>query len=44
MAGLERPLHQGADPIPAAKHGVDRKALREEISRRYENTLRRLGR
>ena len=42
MSALQHPLH-GDTLRPAPKNGVDRKALREQISKRYEHTLRRLG-
>lgn len=44
MAAYQRPLHEGEPRlVPSPKHGVDRQALRDMISQRYEHTLRRLG-
>lgn len=43
MAALQNPSQRGSNLVPKPKMGVDRKALREELSRRYEHTLRRLG-
>lgn len=44
MALLDQPPQREAPATSAPKRGLDRKALLEEIGRRYEHTLRRLGR
>ncbi len=44
MASQRSPAEDEIRLTAKPKPDIDRKALREEISKRYENTLRRLGR
>ena len=43
MTAHDHPVKDGKKAAPVSNKDVDRQVLREEISRRYEHTLRRLG-
>lgn len=43
MFALNTPSTKGKDLTPRSNPVADRKALRDELSKRYEHTLRRLA-